>query len=228
MVFYDAVTIELDGETTEHPPGSMMIWDPKQEHHYGNPDKSWLHSWTHCHGRSIAKHLRDSRLPVNRPFVLPDPWLVDRYLRDIHRELNDQQRPDPIIVSNLFQNWIREMARALEDRARNREIPKEFLQLKSHIEESYDHELDLTQLAKRIGYSVPHLCSRFKKHFGATVIGYAIQLRLEHARYLLNQDRGMSVTDVARRVGYDDIYYFSKLFKNRYGVSPRQSRGMKK
>jgi len=83
--------------------------------------------------------------------------------------------------------------------------------------------MTLEALSRRVHLSIPHLCAQFKRYFGVSVIGYVIQLRLHQAAYLL-QDQTLTITDVARRVGYDDIFYFSKLFKSRYGASPRHAR----
>ena len=54
-------------------------------------------------------------------------------------------------------------------------------------------------------------------------MAYVIGQRLQQAAYLL-RDRNLRITDVARQVGYEDLFYFSKLFKDRYGVSPREFR----
>ena len=71
--------------------------------------------------------------------------------------------------------------------------------------------------------SVPHFCSEFKTHFGTSAIAYVTTLRLHTAAHLL-QNRNLRVSDVARAVGYEDIYYFSRHFKTRYGVAPSAMR----
>ncbi|WP_436697008.1 helix-turn-helix transcriptional regulator [Lactiplantibacillus pentosus] len=48
---------------------------------------------------------------------------------------------------------------------------------------------------------------------------YLMKLRLQQARTLLEKG-GLSVNAVARTVGYQDPYYFSKLFKRYFGVTP--------
>jgi two-component system response regulator YesN len=46
---------------------------------------------------------------------------------------------------------------------------------------------------------------------------------MREAAYLLH-DRNLNVTEIARRVGYAEIFHFSKLFKKRFGRSPRETR----
>ncbi len=54
-------------------------------------------------------------------------------------------------------------------------------------------------------------------------INYLIGVRLRQARYLL-LDRQLQISEIARRVGYDDLFHFSKLFKKHFGLSPRALR----
>jgi AraC family transcriptional regulator of arabinose operon len=223
MVFFNAITIESAGRLQQCPAGTIIIWDAGAGHHYGNPNKEWTHSWTHCNGRLIDQWLAENNVPRNTPFTLPDPWMCDQYLQDLHFELTHYVQPDEVIAQCLLQGWIRELARAARGIGRRNPIPTSLLALKSYIEGNYEESLSLDMLADRVHLSVPHLCSQFKRYFGMSVIAYVIQLRLNQAAYLL-QDQTLTVTEVARRVGYDDIYYFSKLFKNHYGASPRNAR----
>jgi AraC-like DNA-binding protein len=49
---------------------------------------------------------------------------------------------------------------------------------------------------------------------------YALRRRLHPAAYLLHEVN-LSVTEVGRAVGYDDLFHFSKLFKKAHGAAPR-------
>ena len=49
---------------------------------------------------------------------------------------------------------------------------------------------------------------------------FVINRRLEEATYLLG-DHMLRIKEIARRVGYEDEFHFSRLFKKKYGVSPK-------
>jgi YesN/AraC family two-component response regulator len=51
-------------------------------------------------------------------------------------------------------------------------------------------------------------------------IDYLIQYRLTVAYTLLN--KGLKVKDVSKKVGYNDEFYFSRLFKKKFGISPNK------
>lgn len=63
----------------------------------------------------------------------------------------------------------------------------------------------------------------FREAVGLAPIDYLVKLRMQRARQLL-PDRAFSVAQIAAQVGYDDAFYFSRLFKAHYGFSPRAYR----
>lgn len=77
----------------------------------------------------------------------------------------------------------------------------------------------IDELARMVDLSVPRLQRGFRKAFGTTVYSYVQEERLEAARAALAS--GKSVAEAAKAVGYSSRTTFSKLFKERFGVSPR-------
>lgn len=77
----------------------------------------------------------------------------------------------------------------------------------------------LQQLAEQVGIGDYKLKQDFRTAFGTTVFGYLRSHRLEHARQLL-ADQRMSVSEVARFVGYSSLSRFTAAFKRQFGVLP--------
>ena len=200
----------------------MMVWTPKDGHFYGQAKVGWDHSWFHCAGEAIPTLLRASRLPVGRPFAVTDPSLLESYLLASAAELNGWHEPDGITLRNLFENYVRAQARAVFDR-QERLVPVELLEVRAQVEQRFAEKLRLPELARRAGWSVPHLCTEFRRFFGVPVIQYAQQLRMNRAAYLL-RDQNRRIGEIAVQVGYPDLYTFSRMFKRRFGVSPREFR----
>ena len=63
----------------------------------------------------------------------------------------------------------------------------------------------------------------FKKHFGMTAYGYLLELRLNKARGLLT-DTGLQIKAIAEQAGYQNASDFSRAFRRRYSLGPRQYR----
>lgn len=95
-------------------------------------------------------------------------------------------------------------------------------QIISYFEDHYAERISLDQIAENIYLSPFYINKLFKHETGETPIRYLINIRLEHAKELLEQGKCISIQDVAGQVGYDDAYHFSKLFKKKYGMSPSQ------
>ena len=90
-----------------------------------------------------------------------------------------------------------------------------------YLETHHDEEITLEQLAEMLYVTPTYLSKTFKAATGVGPINYLIQIRLNHAKELLKND-SLSVKEVAKTVGYEDAYHFSKLFKKYYGKSPSQ------
>ena len=89
-----------------------------------------------------------------------------------------------------------------------------------YIEENFlGRKISVPYLADKCGISEVYLKKLFIKKFGIPPTKYAIQLKINHACDLLRSEC-YSITQVANLCGYEDIYYFSRQFKNYVGVTP--------
>ena len=83
------------------------------------------------------------------------------------------------------------------------------------------YDFNLIKLAAMIGYDEKYLSATFKKQKDITYSSYLRDLRLNHAVFLM--ERGLvSVKNIALLSGFSDPLYFSKVFKDREGISPRK------
>lgn len=89
-----------------------------------------------------------------------------------------------------------------------------------YIEENFlDNKIPVDFLANKCGISETYLKKLFNKKFGVSPIKYIIRLKINLACDLLRSKR-YSVTQVAEICGYDNVYYFSRQFKEYVGTSP--------
>lgn len=97
-----------------------------------------------------------------------------------------------------------------------------FLQnLNSQIEARLsDSNLDVEQLQRFTGISRTNLHCKLKQAVGVSTTEYLRRVRLQKAAQLLRDNPNWSVQAVALEVGFENLGYFSKRFKERYGCSP--------
>jgi AraC-like DNA-binding protein len=95
--------------------------------------------------------------------------------------------------------------------------------VKHIIDVSYaDSSLDLQTIALKACGHPNYICTRFKEETGQGIAQYLKQVRLEHSKTLL---KTMSCQETAWAVGFSDPYYFSKCFKQAYGICPNELLG---
>jgi AraC-like DNA-binding protein len=89
-----------------------------------------------------------------------------------------------------------------------------------------DEQLQVATLAARASISPSHFFALFKRRTGCAPIDCFIRLRMQHACHLLDETV-MSVKEVAATLGYDDPFYFSRIFKSVNHVAPSEYRLLK-
>jgi AraC-like DNA-binding protein len=98
---------------------------------------------------------------------------------------------------------------------------------KDILTKQFEYPPSLPELAQQVGVSDRTLQKGFPLLFNTTVVGYLIQQRLDRAEMLLKEGK-YSVAEVATKVGYNNMGYFSGAFKGRFGITPSQCLAGKK
>lgn len=84
-------------------------------------------------------------------------------------------------------------------------------------------DVQLDELAVKVGMSPRNLARRFKAATGESPLGYVHRLRIDAARQHLECSR-RNVQEICAEVGYEDVAFFRKLFQRYVGASPREYR----
>jgi AraC-like DNA-binding protein len=136
-------------------------------------------------------------------------------------ELAAKKTLHELIVQTVFLHFVGLLSRFYDQREI---LPSDSLlkvgQCLSLIEKNYDKPIRLASLANTIHVSPRSLLRIFKNILGTSPIDYLIRLRIEKARELL-YDSGLSITQIAYLVGFNDSNYFARQFKKITGITPR-------
>ena len=92
-----------------------------------------------------------------------------------------------------------------------------------YIDNNLSKDISLEESADFAGVSSFYLSKLFKEEKGETFINFLSDKRLEKARQLL-ENTELSIKEITAEVGYNDQNYFSRIFKNKYGLSPKEYR----
>lgn len=99
----------------------------------------------------------------------------------------------------------------------------EFVQVIDYIEKHLSEPISLDDLSSLAHFEKTYLAVRFKEIWGLSPMKYVNWLRIERAKVLL-ATTDMSVTDIAREVGFGSIHYFSRYFKEKENITPNDYR----
>jgi len=97
------------------------------------------------------------------------------------------------------------------------------LAAKAYIDEHLSEEINIYELCEYVGTSRTKLYETFKRDCDIGIAAYIKEKRLATARRLLKNTE-LSVADIAAKVGFYDYNYFSRVYKQKYGISPHKER----
>nr|WP_246849105.1 AraC family transcriptional regulator [Aquimarina sp. U1-2] len=96
-----------------------------------------------------------------------------------------------------------------------------------YIKENLSEQITIDDLSRRFAISKQKLQSGFRRQYKLSVHEYVQKLRLERLAYLL-ENSDLNITEIGYELGISSKSYLSKIFKDRYGVTPRVYRERKK
>ncbi|MFC7677553.1 helix-turn-helix domain-containing protein [Paenibacillus sp. GCM10028914] len=123
-----------------------------------------------------------------------------------------------------FRRWLDDLAfrafRHLDERRQrtNRDLVEGVRQF---IADNLYGEISLDRAAGHLGVTSNYVSRQFKLNTGMTFIEYVTARKLEAAAELL-QEGGLTVSAIAERLGYQSTNHFIRIFKEKYGVTPKQ------
>lgn len=91
------------------------------------------------------------------------------------------------------------------------------------VKNEYMEDLSLEGIAGRVCLTPAYVSYIFKQEAGESLIKYLTDYRMQQAKNLLEQGQ-MKIVDIGKACGYPNQSYFNRLFKTRFGVTPKQYR----
>lgn len=155
-------------------------------------------------------------------FLFLESVNVEKYLNYINQILNEyySQRREPIISAlsySMFCDFFAESGSFSADK-NDKAI--------QYIEKHFAEKLTLDAIAAYANVSVSNLCHGFKEKYGTSVFTYIMDFRLSNARNLILSEPGLQIKSVASASGFDDLSYFCRAYKKKFGNTPRADKSL--
>ncbi len=204
--------------------GNMMSYESDRE-------KPWRYMWIGFYGAWSSQLL--SGIGLGKERVLSDIMDMEA-VEELFEQLPQAMSRDVSYISMMPFFWriVQELMkgrgyapnriRKTSDWKKN-DSDGRVAEVLARIERDYMNELSVTRLAEEMDMSRAWLSRCFKKTTGKTIVEYITDLRISHAKDLLLQTP-YSIGEIAFACGYRDVLFFSRVFRKKTGLSPRQWR----
>lgn len=95
--------------------------------------------------------------------------------------------------------------------------------IEKYIRDNFTKKISLEDLSVIANRSVSHICKMFSEAYGISPKQYILELRLNQAKKLL-QNSNLSISEISSQCGFNDVFYFSRQYKLKNGISPSSER----
>ncbi|MFE3583609.1 helix-turn-helix domain-containing protein [Streptomyces vinaceus] len=193
-----------------------LLWlVPGVEHHYGpDPETGWEECFVDFAGRSVEAYTDLGYLTPDRPVVPLSGTEAVRHVVD--GIVRAARRGGPLLeveAAAAVHGLLVELRHARAGVSRNGDAVMDALARDALL------PISVAEHAARLGIPLPELRGAVRRSTGEGVKEYLLGIRLSRAKELLART-DLPVAGVARRVGYEDPAYFSRLFSRRVGMAP--------
>ncbi|NBD26530.1 helix-turn-helix domain-containing protein [Paenibacillus glycinis] len=150
-------------------------------------------------------------------------YLLSRYVRLFLVKTYAAEEEAQLILKQLIIHLLREDREGPVERKASNQLTEAIHEVANYIRQNPGIAHRVEDLAARAQLSPRYFSIKFKEMIGTSVQSYMIRTRIERAQHLL-MHAGMNVTEVADALGYRDIFFFSRQFKQYTGKSPSEIR----
>jgi Transcriptional regulator containing an amidase domain and an AraC-type DNA-binding HTH domain len=218
------------GETRVVRAGTLAWLPARQAHVYRSDLKQpWTITWVHFNGDEVEGWREYLGFPpgggVRSSEAMTQPV---RRLQEIYQVIEaGYPRANLLRAATLLRAFFVEFAPWSAGSERGGTAAERVAGTVEWMRERLDRRLRLAELAAAAALSVPYYAELFSRQFGYGPIDFLIRLRVQRACQLLDTTP-LSVKEIARRVGFEDAFYFSRKFRAIMGKSPRSYRSWPK
>lgn len=203
---------EFDNMLIDVKEGEFIIIPPETPVKFGNSGSLLNYFWLQFTGWQAKMLLESTHLMEKTVYQITMPDETEKIITDIFNEFIIHDEFFHIRTAAMLAEFFVIVARNVH--MQNKALMKSV----EYIHKNYDKKLSITMLAETEHISVSHYRAIFKERLGISPTEYITNLRLNVAcHYLTNT--AYSIAEISQKTGYSDPLYFSRIFKEKIGVT---------
>ncbi len=220
--------LSIDSVSYEVQPGDLIVLPFGLAHAYKScENEPWSIYWTHFEGDlspCFINEIPSDQIPVF-PIGISSDFVSDWHeMLSIIEEGHDHSRL--IRLAGMFRKIITYIVTTRQRQALYSSLldPDKIIQ---YFEQHIHNSICLEDLAAEFNMSKYHFLHTFRGMFGMPPIKYFLMMKMKHACNLLNST-SLCIKEISVHLGYENQLYFSRLFKQNIGYSPKHYRSLYK
>ncbi|HYF49612.1 MAG TPA: AraC family transcriptional regulator [Planctomycetota bacterium] len=204
--------------------GDVILTFPRLPHWY-YPDPEWDEAYIMARGPLFTRLEAEGLISRDRPVI--SPGLSSERTASItslvEESMRERSRGTPVLTARLHL-LLAEMDTADREQPPSNALPSNFVRnAQLWLESDLDRDLDPRTVPARFGFGYERFRKLFAAETGTSPARYRILKRIDRAKALLAEGR-LSVKEIAEQLGYCDVYFFARQFKQVTGKTPSEFR----
>lgn len=200
-------------------PNTFMIIEPETPYSHKLDSGAISYYWIHFSGNNIKEMLKQQNITTNIVHKTNFSDEVKNCFSCLFKEFLIKDEKFDFMTNAIFIQILSYLSRNSNTTSKYKYLVNSI----NYIYNNYNKQIDVKKLADMEHLSISRYRSIFKKQVGVPLLDFIIMLRIDTACFYLNQT-SMSISEISSAVGYTNPFYFSRIFKQKTGKSPKQYR----
>ena len=206
-------------------PGSVILINTRNPHEYQALDDGWTFKYLHFRGamseeyQSYIENRFGPVFPLHRKNYLETEERLDA----VYHAAEGEGSPDYAAVSAVIYSILTSFLSPENAVDSAQKSTAAIQQAAAYIAENYSRNITTQEIAEAAYLSRSYMSELFSKTYGMSPHEYLTMFRLSHVKErLLNST--VSVSEIAEQTGFRDVFTLSRVFKQKFGMSPSEYR----
>lgn len=221
--------LNLNGEKYIIEKGQGIFLFPDEPHEYHAIDGEWILDWIIFSGHGIKPFVKNIlNMTASGVYFVTTPHIILSKTAELYNSAKSDGISKNLICSSLVYAILIDILR-LSSVTQNTSIVNNFKRIDpvlNYINQNYPNQISLDELAGIAELTPQHLCNTFKKYTSQTLFEYINMVRIRKSKEFLLSNNNLQIKEIAHSVGFNDVSYFCRTFKNIEKISPTEFRSL--
>lgn len=209
------------------PPEHILMIPKNVAHSYGADEAApWSIYWLHFDGASSDEIFELLKVSAQRPLLSVGriEGLLPLFESTLEVASQQSDPEDAPLLSEHLLHIVNKLRRGIREKDRpEARVDPRIEAAMNFMRANLDRSCSLDEIARAVGLSIPQFSNLFRSHAGTSPLRFFTRWRMQRAAQWLARSQD-PVSLVAEQIGYEDAFYFCRVFRQHVGLSPQQYR----